>query len=100
MPQENKINLSIIIPVYNEDQYLKTLFNQIIKFFNNKSIELIFVDDGSTDSSAEILASFEKNSNYNFNLKIVSLEKNSGKGKAIQVGINNSSGEYILLLPS
>ncbi len=97
MPQENKINLSIIIPVYNEDQYLNTLFNQIIKFFNNKSIELIFVDDGSTDSSAEILASFEKNSNYNFNLKIVSLEKNSGKGKAIQVGINNSSGEYILL---
>ena len=97
MPQENKINLSIIIPVYNEDQYLDILFNQILKLFNNKTVELIFVDDGSTDNSPNLLSTFEKNNNYNLNFKKIRLDKNSGKGKAIQVGINNSSGEYILL---
>ena len=97
MPQENNTNLSIVIPVYNEDQYLETLFDEILKFFNHQNVELIFVDDGSTDKSSELLKSFKNKSNYKFKLKIIKLEINSGKGKAIQVGINNSFGEYILL---
>ena len=97
MPQENNINLSIVIPVYNEDQYLETLFDEILKFFNRENVELIFVDDGSTDKSSELLKSFENKNNYKIKLKIIKLEINSGKGKAIKVGINNSFGEYILL---
>ena len=55
MPQENNINLSIVIPVYNEDQYLETLFDEILKFFNRENVELIFVDDGSTDNTKQLI---------------------------------------------
>ena len=49
MHQESKIDLSIVIPVYNEEQYLQKLFDDLIKFFNSNKTEVIIVDDGSTD---------------------------------------------------
>jgi glycosyltransferase involved in cell wall biosynthesis len=46
MHQENKINLSIIIPVFNEEQYLNKLFLDLKKYFNQEDIEVIVVNDG------------------------------------------------------
>ena len=97
MPQENSKTLSIVIPVFNEVNFLKELFEEIKKFFNNKNTEIIVVDDGSTDGSSNLLVELKENNNYNFSFKIIRLDINSGKGKAIQTGIKNSQGEYILL---
>ncbi len=97
MPQENSKTLSIVIPVFNEINFLNELFDQIKKYFNNNNTEIIVVDDGSTDGSSNLLSEIKKNNNYNFSFKIIPLDINSGKGKAIQIGIKNSSGEYVLL---
>ena len=51
MPQENKFNLSIVIPVFNEEQYLFKLFLDLKKYFNQEDIEVIVVNDGSNDDS-------------------------------------------------
>ena len=97
MPQENNIKLSIVIPIYNEEPYLKKLFKELLKYFNNKSIEVIIVDDGSTDNTQKIINNFKKEKNYFFHLKINRIEINSGKGKALKIGIKKSQGDYILL---
>ena len=97
MPQENNKALSIVIPVFNEINFLNELFEQIKKFFNNNYTEIIVVDDGSIDGSSNLLSELKKNNNYKFSFKIIRLDINSGKGKAIQIGIKNSIGEYILL---
>ena len=97
MPQENRKTLSIVIPLFNEINFLDELFEQIKKFFNDKNTEIIVVDDGSNDGSSNLLAEIKKKNNYKFSFKIIRLDKNSGKGKAIQIGIKNSIGEYVLL---
>ena len=97
MHQENKINLSIVIPVFNEKNFLIKLFEEIKIFFNDSKNEIIFIDDGSTDGSTKILNELKEKKNYKFLLKLIKLDINSGKGKAIQTGIKNSVGEYILL---
>ena len=97
MPQENNFNLSIIIPSFNEDKYLKKLFSQLIKYFNYKNIEIILIDDGSKDQSDKIINDFKKNNNFIFHFKTIKHDKNYGKGRAIQTGIKHCNGEYILL---
>ena len=66
MLQENSKKLSIIIPVFNERNFLVRLFEQLRKEFNNFNIEIIFVDDGSTDGSTEIIKKIKKEESYNF----------------------------------
>ena len=69
MPQENKFNLSIVIPVFNEERYLNKLFLDLKKYFNQKDVEIIVVNDGSNDDSNNILEKFKKNSyNFKYNL--------------------------------
>ncbi len=97
MPQENKIKLSVVIPVYNEAPYLPSLFEDLIKYFDTNDTEIIIVDDGSNDGSTEIINDFKLNKNYNFDYKTIRLDINSGKGKALRIGIKNSCGEYVLL---
>ena len=97
MLQENSKVLSIVIPVFNEVDYLYKLFDQIKLYFNKENVEIIVVDDGSTDGSSNVLKQLKKKENYKFILKLIKLDINSGKGKAIQTGIKNSEGEYILL---
>ena len=96
MHQENKINLSIVIPVYNEDKYLNTLFLDLKKYFNQEEVEVIVVNDGSDDDSIKILEKL-KNNSYKFQYKLISLSKNFGKGYAVKQGAKVSSGNYILL---
>jgi len=96
MRQENKINLSIIIPVFNEEQYLSKLFLDLKKYFNQEDIEVIVVNDGSNDNSYNLLQKLNSNS-YKFKFKLVNLTKNFGKGYAVKQGIKISIGKYILL---
>ncbi len=96
MPQENKFNLSIVIPVFNEEQYLNKLFLDLKKYFNQEDIEVIVVNDGSNDNSPKILESFKKKS-YKFKYNLINLSKNFGKGYAVKQGAKETLGKYILL---
>ncbi len=97
MHQENSKVLSVIIPVFNEINFLNKLFEQIETYFNKENIEIIVVDDGSTDGSLNLLNELKKKNHFKFLFKLIKLDINSGKGKAIQTGLKNSQGEYILL---
>jgi glycosyltransferase involved in cell wall biosynthesis len=96
MPQENSINLSIIIPVFNEEQYLSKLFLDLKHYFNEDDVEIIIVNDGSNDDSFNILEKLKKSS-YKFKFNLINLNKNFGKGYAVKQGAKNSLGKYILL---
>ena len=56
MHLENSKALSIVIPVFNEKNFLQKLFDQLKLYFNRDDIEIIFIDDGSTDGSSKILS--------------------------------------------
>ena len=97
MLQENKIILSIVIPVYNEELYLEKLYKDLILYFNYDNVEIIFVNDGSSDSSKNILENQKKNNKNYFKIELINLPKNIGKGYAVNSGIQKSNGEYLLL---
>ena len=96
MHQENKYNLSIIIPVYNEENYLEFLFNDLEKYFNHDDVEVIAVNDGSNDNSNDILEKLQKKS-YKFKYKLIILNRNYGKCYAVREGAKKSTGKYLLL---
>ena len=87
--------ISIIIPLFNEEDNLENLIKKLIK--NTKSIdskfEFIFVNDGSTDKSLDIIKKLKQK-----NFKIISLVRNFGQTAAIMAGIDNSNGEIIIMM--
>lgn len=82
--------ISIIVPVYNVEKYINRCIETIIKQ-DYKNIEILLIDDGSTDESGNICDEFEKK--YS-NIKVIH-QKNQGLSKARNVGIKMSSGKYI-----
>ena len=86
-------NISIIIPVYNAEKYINDCFESILSQ-TLKNFEVIFVDDGSTDSSAEIL----KRLASEFVFVRVLTQDNAGPGSARNIGIKEARGEYIVFI--
>jgi glycosyltransferase involved in cell wall biosynthesis len=82
--------VSIIIPTYNVEQYLKECMDSVVNQ-TLKDIEIICVDDGSTDSSGKILDEYAQKDSR---IKVIHKE-NGGYGKAMNLGIDNATGEYI-----
>lgn len=91
------MNLSIIIPTYNESRYLDSTIQRIIHHFQSKHItyEVIIVNDGSTDDTEKIARAIARS--YN-NISLVSYDINKGKGYAVRSGIEKSIGEKILFM--
>lgn len=86
-------SLSIIIPIFNEAESLPSLFKELkSEFGNSSSVEIVFVNDGSTDSSQQ---SIERAILDNSAWKMINLYRNYGKSVALQAGIECSSGEII-----
>ena len=86
-------SLSIIIPIFNEAESLPSLFKELkSEFGNSSSVEIVFVNDGSTDGSQQ---SIERAILDNSTWKMINLYRNYGKSVALQAGIECSSGEII-----
>ncbi len=82
--------VSVIVPIYNSEQYLRQTLDSIVKQ-TMPDLEIILVDDGSTDKSAQIINEYARNDK-----RIVSLyHSNCGLGKTINAGLNIACGEYI-----
>ena len=86
------INLSIVIPCFNEAKSLPKLVKDFSKKLKRKDVELILVNNGSNDSSETILLNLKKN--YNF-LKTIRLKKNNGYGNGVLQGLKKAKGQYI-----
>ena len=88
-----KTKVSVIIPVYNIEKYIKRCLDSVLnQTYSN--LEVICVNDGSTDSSLEILKEYEKKDGR---IKVVSKE-NKGVSAARNLGIKEATGEYITFI--
>lgn len=87
--------ISVVVPVYNVEKYLKECIDSIINQ-TLEDIEIICVNDGSTDSSLEILNDYAKKDSR----IIVTNKSNSGYGHTMNMGLNAASGEYIGIIES
>jgi glycosyltransferase involved in cell wall biosynthesis len=91
------LKLSLILPVYNEEESLPHLHDAIQKAFDGQSFdwEVIYVNDGSTDKSLSILEQIAVTDPKH--VRVVALRRNFGQTAAIAAGIDHSSGEVIVL---
>jgi dolichyl-phosphate beta-glucosyltransferase len=89
------IDVSVVVPAYNEERRLPPTLIDMIDFFDRQplSYEIIVVDDGSSDSTSEVVRKFER---VRQQVKLIQLPKNYGKGHAVRVGVLNSRGRAIL----
>ncbi len=89
--------VSVVIPLYNEEESLGPLYIEIKKAFLKISCEyeILFIDDGSTDKSLENLRQLKKENNR---LRYISFKKNYGKSAALQVGFKNAKGDAVITM--
>ncbi|MDR0832354.1 MAG: glycosyltransferase family 2 protein [Bacillales bacterium] len=97
MKIDNKKVISIIVPCYNEEEVLPLYYNETVKVLNEMKVsyEIIFVDDGSKDKTKEVIKGFAK---INKNIKYLIFSRNFGKEGALYAGLENSCGEYVVVM--
>ena len=93
--ESQTLEISIVVPLYNEEESLSELVDQIKKSLPYRSFEIIFVDDGSSDSSWDVIEQLVK---VNSEVKGISLGVNQGKSYALQAGFNEVKGQYIVTM--
>jgi dolichol-phosphate mannosyltransferase len=94
----SKLLISVIIPVFNEEGGINEFYRRLnltLEILSNYSWEIIFIDDGSEDSSLRQLEILLK---YDARLKVISFSRNFGHQKALSAGLNSASGEAIITL--
>ncbi|MCX6278925.1 MAG: glycosyltransferase family 2 protein [Bacteroidetes bacterium] len=91
------MNISIIIPLLNEEESLPELSSWIdqVMLANSLSYEIVFVDDGSKDHSWEIIENLQKN---NPSIKGIKFRRNYGKAAALNVGFSNALGDVVFTM--
>lgn len=85
--------LSIVVTVYNEEDNIRPLVEAISKALVGFTYEIIYVDDGSTDNTLQVLHSLNDP-----HLKVVELMKNYGQSLALMAGIDQAEGEFIVTM--
>ncbi len=85
--------ISVVVPVFNEEENVSALHAEILNVLQRirKPFEIIFVNDGSTDKTGEILKNLHP-------LTTITFRKNFGQTAALDAGIKHASGEYIIML--
>ncbi len=91
------MNLSVVIPLYNEDESLRELCDWIVRVVdaNQFSYEVLFIDDGSKDNSWQVV---EELSASNKNIKGIKLRRNYGKSAALNVGFAATQGDVVITM--
>src|ERR1051325_6945736 len=90
------MDLSIIIPFYNEEENIEPLVNELAQVLNTacRSFEVIFVDDKSTDESLQLAQRFKKQVNG----VCVELNSHQGKTAALLAGFQKAQGQFVITL--
>ena len=90
------MNISVVIPVFNEEGSIKELYDQIsTSLKDQKKYEIIFIDDGSSDTSKKIIIDLL---NEDKRVKLISFYRNFGKSAALSEGFKYASGEVIVTM--
>ena len=94
---EQSLSLSIVIPLFNEEESLRPLFDRIEDAMTNLGIsyEVVFVDDGSKDGSAEVI---RKLKDGNPNLRLIRFGRNHGQTAAFAAGFSKARGDIIVTM--
>ncbi len=93
-PITGQYKLSVVIPAYNEEVYIRAIIDKVTSIkLTNAELEIIVVDDGSTDSTRMILAELEKEKGLIAILK----PRNEGKGSALQLGFSKATGDIVII---
>ncbi|BCB86054.1 glycosyltransferase family 2 protein [Phytohabitans suffuscus] len=87
------MKLSILMPVYNEEERVADALKQALAVDYPCEIELVVVDDGSRDGTAEVLARSD-----DARVRVITHQRNAGKGAAIKTAVRNAEGEYMVIL--
>jgi glycosyltransferase involved in cell wall biosynthesis len=88
------MNLDVIIPVYNEKKTIEIVVNKVLQY-KELNTKIIIVDDGSTDGTLDIINDLKKN--HPNNIKVLSHDKNLGKGAAIRTAFRNLESQIVLI---
>jgi len=86
------MKLSVIMPVYDEINSLRVVIERVLSV--PLEVELICVDDGSTDGSREVLAELQA---QHSNLRVLLQPKNMGKGAALRRGVQEATGDFLII---
>lgn len=91
-------SLSIIIPAYNEEQTIRKLLDKVcaVTLIEGISKEILVIDDGSSDSTNDIVAEYVSSLGVK-NIRLISQERNQGKGAALRKGIEVATGDFIII---
>ena len=91
------MNISVVIPLLNEDESLQELYDWILRVVlsNHYSYEIIFIDDGSTDNSWKIISNL---SIQDKNVKGIRFQINYGKSQALTAGVKEASGDIVITM--
>ena len=95
--KDKNLQISIVVPFYNEEDNIEELYGQLTRVLKGLGVsyELIFINDGSTDRSQNILLKvFESDKT----VKVIRLRKNFGQTAALQAGFDNARGEVIITM--
>src|SRR3989344_3081504 len=92
LKMESKHKLSLVVPCYNEGDYIYRNLQEVIRTLKKFDIrhEIVVVDDGSTDNTLS-----EAKEAENGNLKVVGYAENRGKGNALKFGVQHCIGDFI-----
>jgi len=91
------MDISLVIPLKNEEKSLEILYQEILKAIKplKKSFEIIFIDDGSTDNSAEVIRKISKKDKA---VTLIQFRGNFGKSEALAAGFKKAKGNIIITL--
>jgi dolichyl-phosphate beta-glucosyltransferase len=104
LEEDGMVDLSIVIPAFNEVPRLPVMLKQALThlstspIFKERSVEVVIVDDGSTDGTSEFALKLAGGEYPTFDIRVVTLEQNLGKGGAVRHGMMHTRGKRCLMV--
>src|SRR5690606_35968431 len=91
------MNISVVIPLLNEEESLRELYDWIVRVMNQNSFsyEILFIDDGSTNSSWQLITELAQENSH---VKGFRFQRNFGKSQALHLGFAKAEGEVIITM--